>query len=224
MARPEPRESIVPNSRLDPATLPGAVANHILAREQWARERLAAHAGRVFVLATSALSTTFRIDAGGSLESALGTQEGADATLRVSPLAVPALLADPVRWDELVTADGDPALIATLKELAVTLPWFVEKAFSSVLGPIAGQRVADAGRHLLLFPEYAGTRIGASIVAYVRDEAALATRRVDGETFAADVAAIADRADALEARVAALAARADSALASPKAAPKRKPR
>jgi ubiquinone biosynthesis protein UbiJ len=211
----------VPNSRLDPAALPGAVANHFLAREQWARERLGAHAGRVFVLAASALSATFTIDAGGSLDSALGAREGADATLRVSPLAVPALLADPARWDELVTADGDPALIATLKELAVTLPWFVEKAFAGVLGPIAGQRVADAGRHLLLFPEYAGTRIGASVVAYVRDEAALATRRVDGETFAAEVAALATRADALEARFEALVARAAQA---PARAARKKPR
>jgi ubiquinone biosynthesis accessory factor UbiJ len=198
----------VHTSKLDPAALPGAVANHFLAREQWARERLAAHAGRVFVLAASALSTSFAIDAEGHLESTLSTRDSADVTLRVSPLAVPALLADPARWDELVTAEGDPALIATLKDLAVTLPWFVEKAFASVLGPIAGQRVADAGRRLLLIPEYAGTRIGASVAAYVSDEGALATRRIDAKAFAADVESLAARADALEERVDALAARA----------------
>jgi ubiquinone biosynthesis accessory factor UbiJ len=203
----------VQTSKLDPAALPGAVANHFLAREQWARERLAAHAGRVFVLAASALSASFAIDAEGHLESTLSARDGADVTLRVSPLAVPALLADPTRWDELVTAEGDPALIATLKELAVTLPWFVEKAFASVLGPIAGQRVADAGRRLLLIPEYAGTRIGASVAAYVSDEGALATRRIDAKVFAADVASLAARADALEARVDALAARAARAPA-----------
>jgi ubiquinone biosynthesis protein UbiJ len=211
----------VQNSRLDPAALPGAVANHFLAREQWAQERLAAHAGRVFVLTASALSASFAIDAQGHLESTLNARAGADATLRVSPLAVPALLADPARWDELVTAEGDPALIATLKELAVTLPWFVEKAFASVLGPIAGQRVADAGRRLLLIPEYAGTRIGASVAAYVSEEGTLATRRTDAEAFAADVASVAARADALETRLDALAARATPAR--PKAAAK-KPR
>ncbi len=201
-------------SKLDPAGLPGALANHFLAREQWARERLAAHAGRVFVLAASALSASFAIDAQGHLESTLSARDGADVTLRVSPLAVPALLADPTRWDELVTAEGDPALIATLKELSVTLPWFVEKAFASVLGPIAGQRVADAGRRLLLIPEYAGTRIGASVAAYVSDdEGSLATRRIDAQAFAADVASLAARADALEARVDALAARAARAPA-----------
>jgi ubiquinone biosynthesis protein UbiJ len=216
----------VPNSRLDPAALPGAVANHFLAREQWARERLAAHAGQVFVLAASVMSASFTIDAAGHLESTLPARGSADATLRVSPLAVASLLAEPTRWDELVAAEGDPALVATLKELAVTLPWFVEQAFASVLGPIAGQRVADAGRHLLLFPEYAGTRIGASVAAYVRDEAALATRRSDAEAFAADVASLAARVDALATRLDAVAARARPASAGTpaKAALKRKPR
>ena len=78
-----------------------------------------------------------------------------DLTLTLSPLGVPSLLANPARWGEFVTADGDAALAATLQELAQTLPWFVERAFASALGPILGQRVADAGRRLLAFPEYA---------------------------------------------------------------------
>ena len=210
----------MPTPNLDPAALPGAVANHFLAREQWARERLAAHAGRVFVLASTPLAASFTIAGDGAVGSTLGARESADATLRVSPLSVPALLAEPARWDELVAAEGDPELIATLKELAVTLPWFVEKAFASVLGPIAGQRVADAGRHLLLFPEYAGSRIGASVAAYARDETALATTRADAEAFAADVAALASRLATLEARLDALVARATPAR--PKAAAKKK--
>lgn len=210
----------MPTPNLDPAALPGAVANHFLAREQWARERLAAHAGRVFVLASTPLAASFTIAGDGAVGSTLGTRDPADATLRVSPLSVPALLAEPARWDELVTAEGDPELIATLKELAVTLPWFVEKAFASVLGPIAGQRVADAGRHMLLFPEYAGSRIGASVAAYARDETALATTRADAETFAADVAALASRLATLEARLDALVARATPPR--PKAAAKKK--
>ena len=210
----------MPIPKLDPAALPGAVANHFLAREQWARERLAAHAGRVFVMASPPLAASFTIAGDGAVGSTLGVRDPADATLRVSPLSVPALLAEPARWDELVAAEGDPELIATLKELAVTLPWFVEKAFASVLGPIAGQRIADAGRHVLLFPEYAGSRIGASVAAYARDETALATKRADAESFAADVAALASRVESLEARLDALAARATPAR--PRAAPKKK--
>jgi ubiquinone biosynthesis protein UbiJ len=204
-------ERTMPTTNFDLAALPGAAANHFLAREQWARERMAAHAGRTFVLAAAPLAATFTIAADGAVDSTFGARDEADATLRVPPMSVPALLAEPSRWDEFVAAEGDPALITTLKELAITLPWFVEKAFASVLGPIVGQRVADAGRHLLQFPGYAGNRIGASVAAYTRDEAALAASRAQGEAFAADVAAIAARADALAERLDALAARATPA-------------
>ena len=76
-----------------------------------------------------------------------------------------------------VTADGDAALAATLRDLALTLPWFVEQAFAKALGPIVGQRVADAGRRLLAFPEYAVDRVGEASRSYARDEADLLAAR-----------------------------------------------
>ena len=87
---------------------------------------------------------------------------------------MPAFLAEPTRWDALVTVDGDAALAATLKGLAETLPWFVERAFAEALGPIAGQFVADTGRRMLAFPGYAGERVGDSVASYVSDEVRLA--------------------------------------------------
>ena len=118
---------------------------------------------------------------------------------------MPAFLADPRRWNEFVSEDGDAALGGTLKELAQTLPWFVEQAFARALGPIAGQRVADAGRQLLAFPAYARRAARRQ-----RRAATRATKRGlvvrDGElrAFAGEAAALAARVDALEARVAAL--------------------
>src|SRR5207247_2400862 len=82
------------------------------------------------------------------------------------PLTFPALLADPRHWSEYVREDGDVALGGALKELAQTLPWFVEQAFARALGPIAGQRVADVGRRLLGFPEYAAERVTESVARY----------------------------------------------------------
>ena len=35
----------------------------------------------------------------------------------------------------------------------------MEQAFARALGPLVGQRAADAGRALLAFPEYAGQRV-----------------------------------------------------------------
>jgi ubiquinone biosynthesis protein UbiJ len=153
------------------------------------------------------------IDGSGAIESAHAPLGTPDLTLRISPFSLPAFLADPKRWDALVSADGDGALAATLKGLAETLPWFVERAFAEALGPIAGQFVADAGRRMLAFPGYAGERVGNSVASYVRDEVWLAATTAQARTFGDDIAETAARVDALAARVDSLAER----LAAPQA-------
>ena len=193
--------------RLDPAAAPAALANRMLAREQWARNCLAAHAGRVFRIVVGPVAASMRIDASGSIESASSADGAPDLTLTLSPLKVPAFLAEPTRWDALVTADGDAALAATLKGLAETLPWFVERAFAEALGPIAGQFLADTGRRMLAFPGYAGERVGDSVASYVRDEVRLAATAGEARSIGDEIAATAGRVDALAARVDALAAR-----------------
>jgi ubiquinone biosynthesis protein UbiJ len=197
----------MPSFAIDPASLPSALANRVLEREAWARTQLAVHAGRVFVVAIGPVATAMRIDATGMVESVPLASHQSDLRLTLSPLRAPAFLADPTRWDELIVADGDPALAATLKELARTLPWFVEHAFARALGPIAGQRLADAGRRLLALPEYATTRIGASLASYARDEAQLLAPGDDLHRFEQDVAEVATRTEVLAARLDALAGR-----------------
>ncbi|HVN35115.1 MAG TPA: hypothetical protein VMU96_07665 [Casimicrobiaceae bacterium] len=192
---------------LDPAAVAPALANRALEREAWAQASLAAHAGRTFAVAVGLVATRLRIGSEGKLEPALRDASRPDVTLALSPLSLPAFLANPKRWDELVVADGDAALAATLKGLAETLPWFVERAFAAALGPIVGQRAADAGRKLLAFPEYAAGRVGDSIASYARDELRFAATRIDTRSFGDDVAAIAARVDAIEARIDALVTR-----------------
>lgn len=184
-----------------------SLANRVLEREVWARERLTAHAGRLFVVAVGPVATAFRVDSTGLIESTALSGATADLTLRFSPLIIASFLADPSRWDSLVTAEGDPALAATLRELSLTLPWFVEQALAGALGPIVGQRLADAGRQLLGAPEYAAQRIAESVGSYARDEAGLLARGDEGRSFGQETAALATRVDALEARLATLEAR-----------------
>ena len=194
-------------ARFDPAALPAALANRVLGHEAWARTCLAAHAGRIFAVAVGPIVTSMRVDEAGAIAAAPQRDGPPDLTLTISPLAVPSLLAEPTRWDEFVAVDGDPALAATLKGLAETLPWFVERALAGALGPIVGQRIADAGRHLLAFPAYAGARAGASIASYARDETLCATKTAEARSVGDEILATATRVDALSTRVDALAAR-----------------
>ncbi len=191
----------------DPAAAPAQLANSILERQAWARERLTPFAGRAFALVAGPFSSTFVIDAEGLLEAARPNTPVC-LTLTVSPLTLPAFLADPKRWNEFVREAGDADLGGALKDLSQTLPWFVEEAFAKALGPLVGQRVADAGRGLLAFPEYASQRLADSMISYARDEAALLARGDDLRRFAEACHDLETRTDLAEARLNGLAAHA----------------
>ncbi len=105
--------------------------------------------------------------------------------------------------DFFVLTTGLEGLIGPVR----TLPWFVEQAFADALGPIGGQRVADTGRRLLAFPEYAVERVGETVGSYARDEAGLLARGDEARVLAQESAALAARVDAFAARLDALAAR-----------------
>jgi ubiquinone biosynthesis protein UbiJ len=184
-------------------TLAADVINRVLEREGWAREKLAAHAGRTLRIDVGPASETLAIAADGRFSQGEAVP---DLTLNISPLRLPTLLAQPERWNELVVAEGDAALQATLAELAMTLPWFIEEACAKMFGGVAGQQVADIGRRLLALPGYAAERFGESFASYVGEEARLAVGTTEARMFAAEIATLAARVDALAARIDALAA------------------
>jgi len=166
-----------------------------------------AFAGRVFTLAVGPIEARFQITGDGMLEMAAPSLP-ADLVLKLAPLSVPSFLANPSRWNEFVREEGNAELGGALKELARTLPWFVEAALANVLGPLAGQRVAAAGRELLAFPEYASQRITESMASYLRDEAGLLARGARMPQLREGVREVTERVDALEQRFDALSARA----------------
>ena len=198
----------------NPAEAPARIANGILEQEGWARDKLAPFAGRVFTLAVGPVVTRFRVTEDGKLETAPAALP-ADLDLVLSPMSVPSFLANPSRWNEFVREDGDAALGGALKELARTLPWFVEAALAKALGPLAGQRAANAGRRLLAFPEYAAQRVADGVASYARDETGLLARSAQMRQFGEGVGEVAGRIDALELRVAALTARAAAGKPQP---------
>lgn len=186
---------------MDPAA---SFANGLLERESWARQRLAAHRGRSFVMVSGPVVAAFQVDDTGLLQGYALADGEPDLRLAVALWSVPGLLADPSRWDDVVTAEGDAALAATMRELAQTAPFWMEQFFSRWLGPIVGQRVAGAGRQLLGFPEHALDRLGESVASYLKDETGTLATGEEARIFAAQAGIVAERVDALEARLAAL--------------------
>ncbi|MEO5701348.1 MAG: hypothetical protein ABIS17_12975 [Casimicrobiaceae bacterium] len=183
------------------------IANGILERETWARERLAVHAGRTFVVVCGPVVAVLRVDDTGLLTDGALADGAPDLRLSLPPWSVPGLLADPTRWDARVTAQGDTALATTLRELAHTVPMWIEQFASRWLGPIVGQRVAGAGRGLLGFPGHAMQRLGESVVSYLKDETGTLASGEEARVFAAQTALITQRTETVAARLAALESR-----------------
>jgi ubiquinone biosynthesis protein UbiJ len=204
----------------DPASdLTRRLANRVLGDEAWARDKLRVHAGRAFSLTSGPVSTAYVVRTDGTLDALEGGTQSPDAELVLSPFDVPSFLADPSRFDALVRAQGDEGFVATLRELAVTLPWFVERAFAKAFGPVVGQRLADTGRALLGFPEYAQGRLTDSVASFARDEANVVARGDEARAFAREAGELAARVDALAERVDRLIAATDPSLPSGSASP-----
>lgn len=191
-----------------PAAVVAGAVNRALASEPWARERLAVHAGGRFSIRSGPFGASFEIGAEGTLRAA-PADAAPTLALAISPPDLPALAADPARWREFVRGDGDEALESTLRDLAATLPWFVERALAGALGPVIGQRVADAGRAMLAWPGEASRKLAGHAARYASEESNLLARR--GETAGTDEAlagieagtdALSRRVEALERRVA----------------------
>jgi ubiquinone biosynthesis protein UbiJ len=192
-------------TRLTPDAIGANAFNRALGNAPWARERLLPHAGSNFVVIVGPMVSAFRIAADGSLEPGRIAGAPADVELRVSAVGLPAFLAEPTRWNEFVEERGDPALGGTLKDLAQTLPWFVEETFARTFGSVLGQRLADAGRVLLKAPGYAAERLSDSFTSYARDEAGLLARGDEMRPFAEQNEILRGRVDALDSRLERLA-------------------
>lgn len=188
------------------------IANRALERERWVRARLVSHAGRTVWVEIGPARQAFAIDAGGWLQE---SRAAADLKLTILPSQLPSLLAQPERWDELVAAEGDAGLAATLRELALSLPWFVEDIFARAFGRVGGQGLADLGRRVLALPGYAAQRFGASVASYVGEEAHLTVGAAEARSVASEIAALAAQVDALAHRIAVLDATTTRAAPGP---------
>ncbi len=137
-------------------------------------------AGRVFTFTVGPLSGAWLVTADGTLATrrrapcprTFGSRCRRGRCPRSSPI--------PTRWSEFVQEDGRRRVRRRAQgpraHAAVVRRGDVREGRS---GPIVGQRVADAGRKLLAFPEYAAQRVAESAGSYARDEAGLIARGAD---------------------------------------------
>lgn len=124
---------------LFPAILP-AVINHLLAQEPWARDKLAAHVGKIACFDAGLLNLRFRVAPGGMLEAA-PADVPANVTIRAQAIDLPLMLQNRERAFSYVQIEGDADFANAISQLSQTLRWEAEHDLSKLVGDIAAVRI-----------------------------------------------------------------------------------
>jgi ubiquinone biosynthesis protein UbiJ len=158
------------------------VLNALLARERWARDRLARFAGQgIEVRLPLAPAMRLGIAADGQLEP-----DGPEPAAIVTPGGI----------------SGQGGLAEELRYLRRHLRWDVEEELSRVVGDVAAHRIALTVQALLDWPRDAGRRLSEAAADFAVDERRALVRRGELEQLAADVARLNEALAALEQRIA----------------------
>jgi len=184
--------------------------NHLLRQANWARERLAPHAGsnvRVLLplrsppdspLSSPAWKFDFSIDETGLLASA----SFADADVDIELPADAPLLA--LRGQDAlfrgVQLRGSAELAQALNFVLPRLRWDIEEDLSKLIGDIAAHRLVQGARGFADVLRQAAEHLAQNVGEYLTEEQPLLAKRADLASFSADLAQLAKSVEELGAR------------------------
>lgn len=181
----------------------------LVAREQWARARLAPFAGKHARLRLAPLpDLVIEVLEAGYIGAGHEAAEAA-VTLTIPPAAVPLLFMRPEAAMRDVQIDGDTELARAIDFLFRNLRWDVEEDLSRVVGDVAAHRMAGAARSFGAWQREAAERLGQNVAEYLKEEAGLLVHPHELERFGREVEALRDAVERLEKRVERVAAAVD---------------
>ena len=171
-----------PKAKATPAVAFCFLLNQLLARESWARERLALHVGQSAELRPPLLpALRLVVAAGGRIEPG-GAEPNATVTL------------DGVA--------GAGALADELRFLQKNLRWDFEEELSRVMGDVAAERVGGTLRAFARWQVDAAQRLTATLADYATAESGALVHRGELARLAADIERLRAALDELERRLA----------------------
>lgn len=173
--------------------------DRLFAQTPGARDSLSGHAGHTLALDLVLFRANLRIDEGGRLRAA--PMEEAEAVIFLTP---DVLLRLPEKgkgaFRELRT-EGDADLLSAFNDAFQQLDLDAEAELSRLFGPIAGYRLAEAGRALSGWVKQAAEDTARTFAEYAVEESPVLAGRVDVERFNREVDQLRDDAARLEARL-----------------------
>ncbi|MBO9353384.1 hypothetical protein GG851_05215 [Bordetella petrii] len=193
-----------------PPRLAVRALNALLAREAWARERLARHAGKTVRFALGGFAAGLAINSEGYADLA-DSAVVPDVTLTIDPAKFNPLRLLPGQEKpdvaEATHIAGDAALARVVADLAAQLRWDPEDDLARVVGDIPAARLAAGARAASQGVRSAATSLGRNVSEYLAEErGVLAGSPLLGQ-WHLDLADLGQRGDAVARRASDLDAR-----------------
>jgi ubiquinone biosynthesis accessory factor UbiJ len=199
-----------------------AAVNHLLARETWARERLAPYAGKTARLSCPPVVLTLLVLPDGYL----GAVEDHEAREVDVTLSLPAgALSSFVQGGQQavmkhVKIEGDAEFAQVIGKLAEHLRWEPEEDLAKLIGDAPASRVASLARAASEQALRTGRNVLGSVTEYLLDENPQLVRRTELDGFNDELSRTRDTLARVEKRVERLEQKTQARGASQNAAPR----
>ena len=180
-----------------------AAVNHLLARESWARERLAPYAGKTARLSCSPVVLTLLVQPDGYL-GVVGETEAQqfDVTISVPSDALPAFVqGGQAAVMKHVKIEGDAEFATVIAKLAEHLRWEPEEDLAKFIGDGPAWRVASVVRTVGEHVQRTGRNLLDTAAEYLLDENPQLVRRAALEDFNVELARARDALARVEKRL-----------------------
>ncbi len=172
--------------------------NHLLAREAWARDKLAPFAGRRARIEAFPFALLLGVAAGGLFEVGSGDPH---VTITVDSAQLPSLLFDPQALLRNVRLAGDAEFAQALSTVLQNLRPEPEEDLARFVGDAAAVRIVGFLRALATQIREGGERLTATTADYFAAENPLLVTRAEADRFGADVVELRDAAERLAKRI-----------------------
>lgn len=175
-----------------------AVLNRLLAREAWAREKLAPFAGRVARIEALPFMLALGIAEGGTFTAAGGEPH---VHIEVDSLQLPLAAFDPQALKRNLRVSGDAEFAQALGTVLENLKPEPEEELARFVGDAAAVRIVGLLRALATQIKHGGERLAATAADYLVAENPLLAARTEADRFAREVAALRDDVERLAKRI-----------------------
>ncbi|WP_112173433.1 ubiquinone biosynthesis accessory factor UbiJ [Paraburkholderia unamae] len=199
-----------------------AAVNHLLARESWARERLAPYAGKTARLSCPPVVLTLLVQPDGYLGAVEDHDAGAvDVTLSLPAGALSSFLqGGQAAVMKHVKIEGDAEFAQVIGKLAEHLRWEPEEDLAKLIGDAPASRIASLARTAHGQALRTGRNVLGSVTEYLLDENPQLVRRAELDGFNEELSRARDALARVEKRIERLEQKSQARGASQSAAPR----